>query len=74
MAIHEGFEVYSNVNWWFFKVEEVLFFKFSNVYSLVEFSRTQIGILSVSSILLVKTGSIFSSPSEKFPDLAKILY
>jgi hypothetical protein len=40
------------------------FFSFSKTYSFLEFAFTQIGRLSVTKILLFKTGKIFSSPSE----------
>ena len=74
MAIQTGFEVYSKVNKWFRNVLESLFFKFSKTTSFLLFSRTHNGMLSVTKIELLKTGKIFSSPSEKLPDLAMILY
>ena len=47
---------------------------FVKLNSLVWWLLIGNGILSVTSILLVKTGTAISSPSEKLPDLATILY
>jgi len=51
-----------------------LFFRVVNSYSFLVSPFTQIGILSVSKTLFERIGKIFSSPSEKLPDLATILY
>src|SRR5690554_775789 len=74
MANQVGLEVYSKVRRWFFRVVEVWFSKLSKVYSFFDFSLTHKGMLSVTKMVLVKTGIRFSSPSVKFPDLATTLY
>src|SRR5690606_40446477 len=71
-AYHTGLPVNSTVSAWFTRVSLAVFASLSNVKVLELFPRIGRGKVSVTSMRLVTTGRMVSSPSEKLPALADI--